>query len=226
MLSAPLQDSSDSLGGIKMQFTEFILTERFEKAILMACALHREQKRKNIPTPFMVHLMSVTSLVCENIGFVCDSPEQCEVYACTAILHDTIEDQGGRATYELLISKFGQEIADNVMMLSDSIPDDKGKKPPKAERNANYLKKMREAPVGIAVISCCDKIHNLRTMAADAMVYESKTEFWSAFSQSPELTVENYRKLRNMYAARINIPRLIAIYDEALASVERLVREC
>ncbi len=205
-----------------MEFSTFVLTERYERAFCFASELHRQQKRKNIPCPFMAHLLSVSALVCENIGFVCKEAEEAESYVMTAVLHDTIEDQGGQKTYDRLVETFGRQIADNVLMLSDSMPNDAAQKPPKAERNAFYLKKISQAPAGIVLISCCDKIHNLRTMCADALASSNLDEFWGAFSQKPKPTVENYRKLRNMYAEHLPIPRLIAIYDEVLLTVERL----
>ncbi len=207
-----------------MNYTTFVLSDRFDEAFLLASTLHRAQKRKNIPAPFMAHLFSVAALVCENIGFVCSDPKQAEEYVITAILHDTIEDQGGQKTYELLTEKFGKQIADNVLMLSDAFPDEYGNKLPKSERNRLYLEKMESAPQGIVVISCCDKIHNLRTMVADAMVADSLDSFWNAFTLKPEPTVANYQKLLNHYIARLGADnRLIGLYTDALKQVELLL---
>lgn len=206
-----------------MDFTSYRLSENFDRAFALASRLHREQKRKNISCPFMAHLMSVAALVCENIGFVCSTPEECEVYVTTAILHDTIEDQGGKATYDLLELEFGKQIAENVKALSDSMPDDPSQKPPKSVRNQLYLEHLTDAPIGIVLVSCCDKIHNLRTMAADAKATDNLDLFWSAFTQKPEPTVENYKRLRDKYAQRLPGNRLIQIYDEALEAVVKLL---
>ncbi len=207
-----------------MKFTEFELTERFDSAYMMASELHRKQKRKNIPAPFMAHLFSVSALVCENIGFYVESVEEAEEMIMTAILHDTIEDQGGAKTYDKLRERFGEKIADNVMLLSDAVPAEDGTKLPKEERNRLYLEKMEKAPLGIVVISCCDKIHNLRTMEADYMVAESKEKFWSAFTQSPEATIANYCKMEKHYANRLGEDcRLVKVYHDVLQKVSELV---
>lgn len=205
-----------------MHFTQFALSENFDRAFLFASRLHRFQKRKNIPMPFMVHLMSVASLTCEHIGFVCDDPREAENYVMTAILHDTIEDQGGAKTYDALKDAFGPQIADNVLMLSDSIPDEKGQKPPKSERNLAYYEKMTSAPIGIVLISCCDKVHNMRTMHADFLVAESPATFWKAFSQEPSPTIANYQKLHDLYAQRLGENRIIRLYEEALDAIEKI----
>ena len=109
----------------------FTLSERFEQALSMACDFHRLQKRKNLPTPFISHPLSVAALVCENIEFVCSEPERCEDFAIIAILHDVIEDQGGMKAYERIAQAFGKDIADGVLALSDSACAQGDEKPPK-----------------------------------------------------------------------------------------------
>ncbi|MBQ9243375.1 MAG: HD domain-containing protein [Proteobacteria bacterium] len=202
------------------EFYEFALTERFDKAFCLASRLHRTQKRKNIHTPFMCHLMSVCALVTENIGFICNDPNDAEDFVITAILHDTIEDQGGQETYNLLKKEFGEKIADYVMMLSDSIPVN-GIKPPKAERNEIYKAKLRKAPLGIVLISCCDKIHNLRSMSADALLL--KDEIWEAYSEPPANTVNNYKALGDIYRNRLQGQRIIEIYDQVLRQIDGIL---
>lgn len=211
-----------------MEFTRFELTERFDHAFKIASILHRKQVRKNISAPFMVHLLAVSSLTGENIGFVCNDAKEAEDYVITAILHDTIEDQGGTKAYDLLKQEFGQRIADNVMLLSDSIPDDPKNKPPKSLRNAHYLAKIRDkenTPDAIVLISCCDKIHNLRTMYSDTLAIDNVEDFWSAFTQKPKPTIDNYKHLSEAYHERLDkvCPRLPKLMDEILAKVEATI---
>ena len=205
-----------------MQFNKFILSERFEKAICFAISAHRTQTRKNIPSPYMTHLFAVTSMVCENIGFICDDPNECESYAMIAMLHDTVEDQGGNEIYLRLIEEFGQFVADGVVALSDCIPKN-GVKPPKALRNAEYLKKLQSDALPIVLISCCDKIHNLNSMFADSLVVSDKAEFWNAFSASPADTIANYRRLGETYEARLGDQRIVKIYQHVLDKVVSLL---
>ena len=207
-----------------MTYHEFILTDRFEHAFRVALELHRHQIRKNTHAPFMTHLMAVTAMVCENIGFITTDSGVCEDTAMIAVLHDTVEDQGGMATYQRLVSEFGQGIADGVMMLSDSTPEDHDAKPSKAERNRVYYEKIRQAPQPIALISCCDKIHNLGTMAADFLVAPSPQDFWEAFSASPEDTVANYEKLGQLYGEVLPRQRILVIYERALEGVRSILK--
>ena len=211
-----------------MDFTKFELSERFDHAFFVASKLHRKQHRKNIPAPFLVHLLAVASLTAENIGFFCKDTSEAEDYVMTAILHDAIEDQGGSKAYELLVQEFGQKIADNVKLLSDSIPDDPKDKPPKEQRNADYLAKMLDTentPDAIVLISCCDKIHNLRTMYSDTLALASIEEFWRAFTQKPIPTIENYKKLSAAYHKRLDkvCPRLPKLMDDIVKLVESTI---
>lgn len=203
----------------------FRLSDRFDYAFCFASKLHRDQKRKNLPVPFLCHLLSVSALVIENISFITDDPEACEDFVMTAILHDTVEDQGGNATYEKLKAEFGTKIADYVLMLSDSIPVN-GIKPPKAERNEAYKRKMlsEDTPLGIVLVSCCDKIHNLRSMQADALVLGSDMNgIWKAYTASPADTVANYEALLNIYKKRLGARRVIALYEQALQAIKALM---
>jgi len=42
-----------------------VLGQRFDEALALAADLHREQNRKDVPIPYLSHLMSVAALVLE-----------------------------------------------------------------------------------------------------------------------------------------------------------------
>ena len=70
--------------------TGVTLTERFDRALVYATALHAQQIRKGSGVPYVSHLLAVASLVLEAGGN--------EDEAIAALLHDGPEDQGGLAT--------------------------------------------------------------------------------------------------------------------------------
>ena len=200
-----------------------ILTERFDKALLFASELHRNQKRKNSTAPYVCHLLAVAALVIENIESICADQDAAEDYVIIAVLHDAVEDQGGMPTYERIKQQFGAKIADGVLLLSHSAPDETTERASKAVRNEIYLNNIRAASREIALVSCCDKIHNLRTMYADSLSMGQK--FWAVFSQSPHDTMDNYEKLGKVYAEKLPNHRIIAIYNEVVAAVEKALPE-
>ncbi len=67
-----------------------MLTERFDEAFRFAHRLHRNQTRKGTPIPYISHLMTVAALVVEHGGN--------EDQAIAGLLHDAVEDQGGKKT--------------------------------------------------------------------------------------------------------------------------------
>lgn len=65
-----------------------VMSERFEQALTYAMRLHIQQIRKGTDIPYISHLLSVTGIAFE---YGADEDE-----AIAALLHDAIEDRGGR----------------------------------------------------------------------------------------------------------------------------------
>jgi (p)ppGpp synthase/HD superfamily hydrolase len=92
------------------------LTRRFEQALVYATRAHHKQKRKGTRIPYVGHLLGVAALVLEDGG----SQDQ----AIAALLHDAVEDQGGKARLADIRARFGREVARIVAACSDSETDD------------------------------------------------------------------------------------------------------
>ena len=84
-----------------------MLTERFDRAFLLATEHHRRQLRKGTTIPYVSHLLGVTSLVLEMGGS--------ETEAIGALLHDAVEDGGGRAMLERIRTEFGDVTSQAVL---------------------------------------------------------------------------------------------------------------
>ncbi len=104
-------------------------TPRFRKALVFTARLHSDQKRKGTDIPYIAHLMAVASLVITHGGN--------EDEAIAGLLHDAVEDQGGRPTLEKIRKLFGDYVAAIVDGCTDT---DLAKKPPWRERKMRYLK--------------------------------------------------------------------------------------
>ena len=79
------------------------LSRRFEQALTCAVQLHARQPRKGTDIPYVSHLLAVTSLALEHGA---DEDE-----AIAALLHDAVEDQGGKPTHEAIRRQFGERVA-------------------------------------------------------------------------------------------------------------------
>jgi (p)ppGpp synthase/HD superfamily hydrolase len=75
------------------------LSGRFDAALKLASDLHRTQMRKSSDIPYLAHLLGVAGLVLEHGGS--------EDEAIAGLLHDAVEDQGGKPTLELIRREFG-----------------------------------------------------------------------------------------------------------------------
>ena len=90
-----------------------VLTDRFDRALLYATHVHGGQMRKGTSTPYVAHLLAVAATVLEYGGD--------EDLAIAALLHDTVEDQGGRRRLDDVRNRFGEGVARIVEACSDSL---------------------------------------------------------------------------------------------------------
>lgn len=121
--------------------------------------MHPEQSRKGGHIPYIAHLMSVCALVLEAGGN--------EDQAIAALLHDAVEDRGGRSTLETIRQMFGDRVANAVESCSDSMATNPDKKLPWRERKVKYLEHLRTASGDALLVSAADKLHNARAILSD-----------------------------------------------------------
>jgi (p)ppGpp synthase/HD superfamily hydrolase len=158
------------------------LTQRFEEALVYAFRLHAEQVRKGSQTPYVAHLLGVANIVLNYGGD--------EDQAIAALLHDAVEDQGGRARLEEIRQNFGEEVAEIVAGCTDAWETPK---PPWRKRKEAYLQHLKTAPPGVVLVSCADKIDNARSTLRD---YRRVGEpFWSHFRGGKTGTLWYYHNL-------------------------------
>ena len=78
-------------------------SDKFTQALSFAAILHNGQLRKGTQIPYISHLLSVSVIVMRNGGD--------EEQAIAALLHDSVEDQGGINLLSDIESKFGARVA-------------------------------------------------------------------------------------------------------------------
>jgi GTP pyrophosphokinase len=187
------------------------LSPRFDQALQLAHALHRDQRRKGTAIPYVAHLLSVAALVIEQGG------SEDEVIA--ALLHDAIEDQGGSLARDQIRARFGERVA----AIADGCTDAVGTpKPPWRQRKEAHLAKLTTASRSVLLVACADKLHNARTLVADYRVVGE--ELWERFHGGREGTLWYYRSASEMFRSAENAPRLLADeLDRTVADLDRLV---
>jgi (p)ppGpp synthase/HD superfamily hydrolase len=145
-----------------------------------------------------------------------------EDLAIAALLHDSVEDQGGKARLEDVRNRFGDRVANIVKGCSDSLANtSKGeKKADKATRNKNYLDHLENADEDVLRVSLADKVHNARSILRDLRNPEVGESVWSHFKQPREEMVRYYRSLANIFQKRL--PRQLALANELCEIVDAL----
>lgn len=152
-------------------FIEFpCYSPRFISALSQVAEWHKFQVRKMGNVPYISHLLSVSALVFESGGS--------EDEAIAALCHDAVEDVGIELSQ--IEELFGETVAAIVAKLSE---DDSLEK---VDRKAAYIRTIDNSNYSVALVSACDKLHNLR-----------------GYCQSPQLVkpdiIEFYIQLFDVY---------------------------
>lgn len=166
------------------------LGQRYVEALTYAAHLHREQVRKGTDVPYLSHLLSVSALVLEDGGD--------EDLAVAALLHDALEDQGDKTSYEDLRQRFGERVAAVVRECSDT---EVTPKPPWRERKQDYLERLEVGSADAALVSAADKLHNARSILRDLRA--SGPRVWERFNSGPEDQLWYYDRLVEVLRRRV-----------------------
>jgi GTP pyrophosphokinase len=162
-----------------------LLTERFDAALHYATRHHALQLRKGTPIPYAAHILAVASLVLEMHG---DEDE-----AIGALLHDVVEDGGGRTALAEIEAAFGATVAEIVRANSDTV-DPKDDVPSGGagwyERKRAYVDAFPTKPPGALRVSLADKLHNARSILTDYRTHGDA--LWSRFGQGLGLATRVY----------------------------------
>lgn len=182
-----------------------VLSARFRAALAYAARLHARQARKGTARPYIAHLLGVASTV---LTHGADEDE-----AIAALLHDAVEDQGGKPRLREIRRKFGQRVAHIVDGCTDSSTEPKR---PWLARKKAYLRYLRSADKSTCLVSAADKLYNARDILVDYRSHAAK--IWKRFSGEKRGTLWYYRQVERILRSRV--PRPLA--DELRKVVSEL----
>jgi (p)ppGpp synthase/HD superfamily hydrolase len=185
------------------------LSARFSEALTYAATLHRHQKRKGIGTPYLAHLLAVSSLVLEDGGT--------EDEAIGGLLHDAAEDQG-REILPYLREVFGDVVHDIVKECSDALPKAGEEKPLWLERKTAYVAHLRGAGLSTLRVSAADKLHNARSTVADLRT----TGGWPPSNTCVHRNLWYYAALEQAFRERLPDSRTVTELSLAVDELYRL----
>jgi 5'-deoxynucleotidase YfbR-like HD superfamily hydrolase len=192
-----------------------MLTPRIQNAFDYAMICHAGQVRKGTPIPYISHLMAVASIVMEAAADGRkELPEDYEDLVISALLHDVVEDCGGKARLNDVKARFGTRVGDIIKHCTDAEPKPGETKRPWPERKWKYINNFKNnTDLEAVMVSAADKIHNLRHMVADLRFYESngisQRKFWERFVKNkPGVQLEQ------------QVPQILWYYEQLCHAVE------
>jgi len=160
--------------------------QKYQKALNFSYKLHRKQIRKGTQIPYFFHLSSVSNHVIENDG---NTDE-----AIAGLLHDAVEDQGGKKTLTLIRKKFGNKVAKIVEDCTDTNIEPK---PPWLIRKKKYIENLKFKSQSSLLVSLCDKTHNASCIVND--YGRAGNKLWKRFTAKPKKICWYYDSLGKCY---------------------------
>jgi (p)ppGpp synthase/HD superfamily hydrolase len=179
-------------------------TDRIGKALEWAAIYHENQYRKN-PTrkiPAIIHPIAVAMML-EQYGYG-------EDIIVAAILHDTVEDT--ELTLETIESEFGARVASLVKQTSE---EDRTR--PWEERKAKFIESLKTADDDARAISCCDKIHNMKSILSSLKI---GADIWSVLTRGKEKQIERFTKMYEIFKKSVK-KEIVEKYKAVLEQIKQ-----
>ena len=183
-------------------------SQRYIDALGWSAELHRGQRRKGKPTPYISHLIAVSALVWEDGGS--------ENQAIAGLLHDAIEDAG--QSHGSIAARFGEEVAGIVVDCTDTQgpTEPGGEKEPWLLRKTRYLASLETKAEGSLLVTAADKAHNARDLVLDARRDPSS---WERFTAGLVGSAWYLLRIHQTLSHRIPQSRSTALLGEAVQEI-------
>ena len=165
-----------------------MLTDRYKSALDYALRVHAQHTRKGGNIPYFSHLIGVSSLVLEYEGD--------EDQAIAGLLHDVIEDCGIEHK-PIIQTKFGDRVLQIVMDCTDSTESNKLDW---KHRKQAYIASLDGKADCSLLVSCCDKLHNARSIDRDYSILGE--DLWERFNSNKSDIAWYYKALTDKFLHR------------------------
>jgi (p)ppGpp synthase/HD superfamily hydrolase len=167
-------------------------SDRINHALAFAAKHHDRQVRKGTRLPYVTHPA--------NVAIILARYDQDDETIVSGILHDVIEDcVREHYTRDMLTQrvgeKFGSEVLDTVLAVTQRTLDDDGVELSNDERRDDYLDRLAAANERARWVCAADKLHNANTILADLKRTIDVNTVWSRFHAGKDGTIRWYRRV-------------------------------
>ncbi len=191
-------------------------SDRINHALAFAAKHHDRQVRKGTRLPYLTHPASVAIMLTRY--------NQDDETVIAGILYDVIEDCVREGwTREMLVErigeKFGTEVLDTVLAVTQRKFDDEGNELDKDEKKSDYLERIAGSSERARWVCAADKVHNGNSILADLRRTVDADSVWGRFSVGREGTIRWYRAV---YGRLVELGFDAPILDELREVAEAL----
>jgi (p)ppGpp synthase/HD superfamily hydrolase len=167
-------------------------SDRINHALAFAAKHHDQQVRKGTRLPYLTHPA--------NVAIILTRYERDDRTVVAGILHDVIEDCVRESyTREMLEQrigdKFGAEVLDTVLAVTQRRLDDDGVELSYDERRTDYLERLAVASDAARWVCAADALHNAATLLSDLRRTIDPDTVWSRFTGGRAETARWYRRI-------------------------------
>jgi (p)ppGpp synthase/HD superfamily hydrolase len=138
--------------------------------------------------------------------------------AIAALLHDAVEDCGGKPMLAKIEAQFGREVAAIVESCTDSF--EAGPKRDWRERKEAYLEHLRESDTSSLLVVAADKLHNLLSIQRD--LSHEGADLWLRFNAGPDDQMWYYDSIVGILKKRLDNP-IVSSLMETSENVRRQI---
>jgi (p)ppGpp synthase/HD superfamily hydrolase len=165
-------------------------SDRINHALAFAAKHHDQQVRRGARAPYLTHPASV-AIILTRYG-------RDESTVVAGILHDVVEDwlRDGQSADQLrdrLGEKFGAEVLDTLLAVTQRRADDEGVELAPDERRRDMLHRLEAASDAARWVCAADKLHDAATLVADLRRTVDAGTVWSRVPGGRGPTVRWFR---------------------------------
>ena len=167
-------------------------SDRINHALAFAAKHHDQQVRKGTRLPYLTHPA--------NVAIILTRYEREDQTVVAGILHDVIEDCVREAYTRQMLEqrigdKFGGDVLDTVLAVTQRRLDDDGVELSYDERRDDYLERLSLAGDAARWVCAADALHNAATLLADLRRTIDPDTVWRRFTANREDTARWYRRI-------------------------------
>lgn len=197
-------------------------SDRVNHALAFAAKHHDQQVRKGTRLPYLTHPA--------NVAIILTRYQREDQTVLAGILHDVIQDCVRESyTRDMLEQrvgdKFGTEVLDIVLAVTQRLLDDDGIELSYDERRADYLERLSAASDAARWVCAADALHNAASLLSDLRRTIDPDTVWGRFTSSREDTARWYRRILERLRAVGFEGDILRELDHIVVALETWARE-